>query len=115
MLLLSAAMMSGCGPGWLGGADTPDWSAPLTTQYQALSCPEADKSARRESRRTTAPPVPDIKDADGTPAVSNGALKEKIDEFRAGEARKNKALARALDEHDRCRTGGDPNPKIASR
>jgi hypothetical protein len=114
-VLLCALTTSGCGPGWLVGADTPDWSAPLVTVDSALRCPEADPALRREARSLTGPPVPDIRDADGTPAVSNDALKRKVDEFRVSQVRKNKALSRALDEHDRCRTGSDPSPKIASR
>lgn len=84
-------------------------------QDSALRCPAADPALRREARRSTAPPVPDTKAPDGTPAVSADALKAKIDEFRVGEARKNKALSRALDEHDRCRDGGAAEQKIARR
>jgi len=114
-VLLCALMTSGCGPGGLGGADTPEWSAPLVMQGASLSCPAADPALRRESRITVAPPMPDTKDADGTPAVSPGALRGKVDELRAAVVRKNRALSRALDEHERCRTGQDPEPQVASR
>ncbi len=101
-------MTSGCAPGWLVGAETPDWSSPLVVVDSTLRCPEADPAARREATLTTAAPVPDVRDADGTPAVSSAALKAKIDEFRASQVRKNRTLTRVLNEHDRCRTGTPP-------
>lgn len=108
-------MTSGCGPGWLGGADTSDWSAPLVIQGTSLSCPEADPALRRESKRTVPALQPDAKDAAGKPYVSDDAVKRKFDEFRVSQERKNRALGRALDEHERCRTGGAANAQVASR
>lgn len=108
-------MTSGCAPGWPGGADAPDWQAPLVVKESTLRCPDADPSARREARRTTPPPELDTVDSAGKPALSAAALKSKVDELRVSEARKNRALTRVLDEYERCRTGADPHPKIASR
>ena len=101
-------MTSGCGPGWLSGADVPAWSEPLVIPDSGVRCPEADPAAKREFSRTTPPPAPDTVTADGRPALSIDAWKVKTDELRAAVARKNRAGRRVLTDYERCRSGSAP-------
>ena len=108
-MLSLALTTSGCGP---GKAVVADWTGPVVVDT-ALRCPQADERARAEFRRVTPPLVADTRGADGKPAVSLDAVKDKIDEFRGSEARKNATGLRVLDEHARCVSGGAADSRPA--
>ena len=73
-----------------------------------VRCPDVDRAAEREFRRTTPPLKPDTVDAEGKPAVSDQAAKRKFDEFRTRESAKNAAGRRVLEDYERCRSGIAP-------
>jgi len=76
---------------------------PQVVDLGPARCPEIDAADRGEARKTTARPAFDAKDTDGTAALSPTATRKWINAYDVSEARKNAALARVVDQHDRCR------------
>ena len=76
---------------------------PQVVDLGPARCPDVDAADRNEAKKTTPRPAFDTRDTDGTAALSRTTTRKWISAYDVSEARKNAALIRVIDQHDRCK------------